>query len=61
LGNVTLNKKHITKHAILWKITARNSNNDGYWVVNQIAGGSTYFAYSVTASGINTLPVIQVI
>ncbi|MFT5253114.1 MAG: gliding motility-associated-like protein [Flavobacteriales bacterium] len=60
LGNVTLNKNILLNTPSCEKITAvRNSNNDGYWVVNQIAGGSTYFAYSVTASGINTLPVIS--
>jgi len=60
IGAVTSNKNILLLTPACEKITAiKNANGDDYWVVIHGFGNNSYLVYSVTASGINTNPVIN--
>jgi gliding motility-associated-like protein len=61
LGGITLNKNILLTTPVCEKLSAvKNANGDGYWVVVHDASGTNNFlAYSITAAGINTTPIIS--
>ncbi|HRE76427.1 MAG TPA: T9SS type B sorting domain-containing protein [Flavobacterium sp.] len=60
LGDVTENKNILLHTPVCEKMTAvKNGNNTDYWVVIHGYGDDSFLAYSVTASGVNTTPVVS--
>lgn len=60
LGDVTSNKNIFLLTPSCEKTTAvKNAAGDGYWVVFHSFGNNNFLAYSITASGINSTPVIS--
>lgn len=58
LGDVTSNKNTLLLKPACEKLTAvKNANGDGYWVVFHAFGNNNFLAYSITASGVSTVPV----
>ena len=60
LGNVTSNKNIQLLSPATEKITAVKQNNcEDFWVVVHKYGNDSFYAYSITGSGVNTTPVIS--
>ena len=60
LGDVTAVKNMLLFTPTCEKLTAVKSNNgDAFWVVSHAYGDNRFLAYKITASGINTTPVIS--
>jgi gliding motility-associated-like protein len=58
LGDVTSNKNILLLKPACEKLTAvKNANGDGYWVVFHGFGNNNFLAYSITASGVSTMPI----
>ncbi len=59
LGKVIL-KNVILKISVTERIAATlNSNGNDYWIIAQEWGSNSFLAYSITASGVNTVPVVS--
>jgi gliding motility-associated-like protein len=60
LGAITSNKNILLVTPTCEKITAvKNATGDGYWVVAHGYNNNSFLAYSVTATGVNYMPVIS--
>jgi WD40 repeat protein len=60
LGNVTSNKNILLLSPATEKISAVKQNNcEDFWVVVHKYGNNSFYAYSITSTGINLTPVIS--
>jgi len=60
LGDVTLSKNIFLQAPVCEKLTAvQNTAGDGYWIVTHGYGNNSFYAYSITATGLATTPVIS--
>ncbi len=60
LGGVSPTKNVLLRTPVSEKLTAvENATGDGYWVVAHGYGNNSFFAYSITASGLAIVPVIS--
>ncbi len=58
LGKVVL-KNVVLRLSITERITATlNSNGNDYWIVAQEWGSNSFLSYSITAAGVNSVPVV---
>ncbi|RZK11790.1 MAG: T9SS type B sorting domain-containing protein [Flavobacterium sp.] len=62
LGNVNANKNILLASPTCEKLTAvKKANNSGFWIVAHDYGSNKFLSYSVSSSGVNTVPVISAV
>lgn len=60
LGDINSNKNSVLITPTCEKLTSvKNANGNDYWVLTHEFGNNTFFAYSVTSSGINLVPIVS--
>ncbi|NRD22715.1 T9SS type B sorting domain-containing protein [Winogradskyella litoriviva] len=60
LGGITLNKNILLHTPTTEKLTAvKNSSGTGFWVLSHKLNSNEFIAYEITASGVNTTPIIS--
>jgi len=62
LGGITANKNILLHAPTTEKLTAiKNASGTGFWVLSHKFNSNEFIAYEITASGINTIPVISAV
>jgi gliding motility-associated-like protein len=62
LGNVNANKNILLATPVCEKITAvKKSDSNGFWIIAHDYGSNKFMSYSVSNSGVSTLPVVSAV